>query len=39
MTQRQITELLCNIEKKIARAEHLTDKISKNLAAKSKKAA
>ncbi len=39
MTQKQITELFANIEKKMTRAEFLTDKISRNLAKKAKQAA
>lgn len=39
MTPDQIAELIADIEKKLARAEYLTDKIDKNLAKYAKKAA
>ncbi len=39
MTQKQISQLFADIEKKLSRAEFLTDIISKNLQQASKKAA
>lgn len=39
MTQKQITQLFADIEKKLCRAELLTDSISRNLKQANKKAA